>query len=163
MSTNVIKKIMPLIHNKNRKSVVAIATLVTILGYTLSANLLNNGNAESGVGKDIFKVVVSIFGVTNDTGDIVATATVNGHSKAKFFGLSSANLTSAQNSSVQNERIVEFVATFPKVVVNAGDSYKACVITLDNMHIKCNEGHNSPAKRAEFADISLGKDTKAGN
>jgi hypothetical protein len=162
MSTNVIKKIMPLIHNKSPKSVVGIAMLVAIFGYTFFPNLSNTGYAESGVGKDIFKVVVSIFGVTSKTGDIVATATVNGHSKAKFFGLSSANLTSTQNNSALSEKVYELVAAFPNLVVNTGDSYKACVITLDNMHVMCEEGHNSPAKRPEFIDISLDKNTKTG-
>lgn len=162
MPTNVLKKIMPLIHNKSSKSVVGIAMMVAIFGYTFFPNLSNTGYAESGVGKDIFKVVVSIFGVTSETGDIVATATVNGHSKAKFFGISSANLTSTQNNSTLGEKVYELVAAFPNLVVNTGDSYKACVITLDNMHVMCEEGHNSPAKRPEFVDISLGKNTKTG-
>ena len=146
-------------HIKTLKLVVAIAA-VLIVGNNLSLNLSKNGYAESGVGKDIFKVIVSIFGMTSETGDIIATATVNGHSKVRVFGVSSENLTS-QNSSALAERVLTFAAGFPGLVVNTGDSYKACVITLNDMHIKCDEGHNSPAKRPEFVDISIGKGTKS--
>lgn len=146
-------------HIKTLKLVVAIAA-VLIVGNNLSLNLSKNVYAESGVGKDIFKVIVSIFGMTSETGDIIATATVNGHSKVRVFGVSSENLTS-QNSSALAERVLTFAAGFPGLVVNTGDSYKACVITLNDMHIKCDEGHNSPAKRPEFVDISIGKGTKS--
>lgn len=146
-------------HIKTLKLVVAIAA-VLIVGNNLSLNLSKNVYAESGVGKDIFKVIVSIFGMTSETGDIIATATVNGHSKVRVFGVSSENLTS-QNRSALAERVLTFAAGFPGLVVNTGDSYKACVITLNDMHIKCGEGHNSPAKRPEFVDISIGKGTKS--
>lgn len=146
-------------HIKTLKLVVAIAA-VLIVGNNLSLNLSKNVYAESGVGKDIFKVIVSIFGMTSETGDIIATATVNGHSKVRVFGVSSENLTS-QNSSALAERVLTFAAGFPGLVVNTGDTYKACVITLNDMHIKCDEGHNSPAKRPEFVDISIGKGTKS--
>src|SRR5262245_17309335 len=147
---------------KSSKLVVAVAAIF-IVGNILSLSLSNRVYGESGVGKDIFKVVVSIFGMTSDTGDIIATVNVNGHSKVRFFGLSQENLTSAQNSSTQRERILTFAASFPGLLVNPGDSYKACVITLNDMHVKCNEGHNSPASRPEFVDISLGKGTKGGS
>jgi hypothetical protein len=147
-------------HIKSVELVVAIAA-VLIVGNNLSLHLSKNVYAESGVGKDIFKVIVSIFGMSSKTGDIIATATVNGHSKVRVFGVSSENLTSSQNSSALAERVLTFAAGFPGLVVNTGDSYKACVITLNDMHIKCDEGHNSPAKRPEFVDISIGKSTKS--
>ncbi len=107
---------------------------------------------ESDVGKDIFKVIVSIFGMTNETGDIIATATGDGHSKVKFFGVSSDNLTSSQNSSAQTERVLTFAAGFPGVVVNTGDSYKACVITLNDIVPNCSSGYLR-LKRNLFSDF----------
>ena len=64
---------------------------------------------------------------------------------------------SVNASTAQNENVIEFVATFPKVTVNTGDSYRSCVITPNTMHQYCEEGSNSPAKRPEFVDISLDK------
>ena len=60
-------------------------------------------------------------------------------------------------SSDPNEqsRLIEYVATFPNVTVNAGDGYKACALPLKTLKIICIDGNNSPAKRPEFKDLSL--------
>jgi hypothetical protein len=125
-------------------------------GYTFQ--ILGPAQAESGIGKDIFKVVVSIFGVTKDTGDIAATVTVNGNSRVKSFHFDHNRLSGGNSSSEYST--LEFVAAFPNVVVNSGDVYKACVLRLSDMHHFCEEGKNSPAKRAEFVDILLDKNAK---
>jgi hypothetical protein len=123
--------------------------------------------AETGIGSDIFKVVLTIIGADKaKTGDVVAIVTVNDHAKVKFFELKSPDLisnpsnTSEPSSSTEttDEKIIEYVATFPNVTVNSGDSYNACVLPLKSLKIVCSEGHNSPAKRPEFVDISLGSD-----
>lgn len=123
--------------------------------------------AETGIGSDIFKVVLTIIGADKaKTGDVVAIVTVNDHAKVKFFELKSPDLisnpsnTSEPSSSTEttDEKIIEYVATFPNVTVNSSDSYNACVLPLKSLKIVCSEGHNSPAKRPEFVDISLGSD-----
>ena len=143
---------------------VAFAALLAVFDYAPVSYLVNNANAETGIGKDVFKVVVSVFGANKEIGDILALVTVNENSKAKLFNLHSmslvANNTNSTNST-QNENVVEFVATFPKVAVNTGDLYKSCVITPNTMHQYCEEGSNSPAKRPEFVDISLDKVKKS--
>ena len=143
---------------------VAFAALLAVFDYAPVSYLVNNANAETGIGKDVFKVVVSVFGANKEIGDILALVTVNENSKAKLFNLHSmslvANNTNSTNS-IQNENVVEFVATFPKVAVNTGDLYRSCVITPNTMHQYCEEGSNSPAKRPEFVDISLDKVKKS--
>ncbi len=47
------------------------------------------------------------------------------------------------------------MATFPNVTVNAGEEYKACVVTTKDLEPICKIGKNSPASRPEFVDISL--------
>jgi hypothetical protein len=106
-------------------------------------------------------VVVSVFGANKEIGDILALVTVNENSKAKLFDLHSMSPVAINTNSTQNENVVEFVATFPKVAVNTGDVYKSCVITPNTMHQYCEEGSNSPAKRPEFVDISLDKVKKS--
>ena len=82
---------------------------------------MNNAHAETGIGKDVFQVVVSVFGANKETGDILALVTVNDNSKAKLFDLHSTS-PPVNASTTQNENVIEFVATFPKVAVNTGVS-----------------------------------------
>jgi hypothetical protein len=143
---------------------VAFAALLAVFDYAPVSYLVNNAHAETGIGKDVFKVVVSVFGANKEIGDILALVTVNENSKAKLFNLHSMSpvaINTNSTNSTQNENVVEFVATFPKVAVNTGDLYRSCVITPNTMHQYCEEGSNSPAKRPEFVDISLDKVKKS--
>jgi hypothetical protein len=120
--------------------------------------------AETGKGTDIFKVILTIFGVENTKGDVVALVTVNNGeaSRVKLLeteafkpvpsNLTSLTLTPKPDS---NAGIIEYVATFPNVTVNAGDEYNACVMTTKDLELICKIGHNSPASRPEFIDINL--------
>lgn len=101
--------------------------------------------------------------MTKETGDIVATVTVNGNSRIKSFDMDSANLEPTYVNSTQEGSIIEFITTFLGVVVNSVNSedvYKACVLKLNTMDRYCEGGHNSPAKRSELIDISLERATK---
>ena len=118
--------------------------------------------AETGTASDTFKVILTIIGTNKaDTGDVVALATVNDHSRVKFFkviGNVVADEGDTSNSSsdpTDQGRLIEYVATFPNVTVNTGDGYKACALPLKTLKIICIEGNNSPAKRPEFVDLSL--------
>jgi hypothetical protein len=156
--------------NNNKKNSTNTAILGSIsLSAAVAIILFNVGmtEAETGIGSDIFKAVLTIIGADKaKTGDVVAIVTVNDHAKVKFFELKSPDLisnppnTSEPSSSTEttDEKIIEYVATFPNVTVNSGDSYNACVLPLKSLKIVCSEGHNSPAKRPEFVDISLGSD-----
>ena len=153
----------------NKRNCTNTAILGSIYLSALAVFLFSVGmtEAETGIGSDIFKVVLTIIGADKaKTGDVVAIVTVNDHAKVKFFELKSPDLisnpstTSEPSSSTEttDEKIIEYVATFPNVTVNSGDSYNACVLPLKSLKIVCSEGHNSPAKRPEFVDISLGSD-----
>ena len=146
-----------------RKTVItglSLIALIAVFDYAPISYLANNAHAETGIGKDVFKVVVSVFGSNKEIGDILALVTVNENSKAKLFDLHSTNPGGINTTSTSNDNIIEFVATFPKVNVNPGDHYRSCVITPNTMHQYCKEGNNSPAKRPEFVDISLDKELK---
>lgn len=119
-------------------SIFSLATLSVLSDSTVASYVINTAYAKSGIGKDVFKVMVSIFGVK--AGDIVATVTVNGNSRVKSFDVDSANLEPTYVNSTQEGSIIEFVATFPGVVVNSEDVYKACVLTLNTMDRYCEEG-----------------------
>jgi len=154
-------------NNKRNYTNTAILGAISLSALAVFLFSVGMTEAETGIGSDIFKVVLTIIGADKaKTGDVVAIVTVNDHAKVKFFELKSPDLisnpsnTSEPSSSTEttDEKIIEYVATFPNVTVNSGDSYNACVLPLKSLKIVCSEGHNSPAKRPEFVDISLGSD-----
>jgi hypothetical protein len=127
--------------------------------------------AETGKGADVFKVILTVFGVENTKGDVIAIVTVNNGeaSKVKFLDTSgfepvSSNLSSLATtpSPSSNAGILEYVATFPNITVNSGAEYEACVMTTKNLELLCKTGHNSPAMRPEFTDINLDEITPVG-
>jgi hypothetical protein len=149
-----------------------VLTAIVIMITGASQNILvSSVDAETGQGTDIFRVIMTVFGVENTKGDVVAIVTVNNgeSSKVKFLeteafkpvtsNLTSMVLTPSPNSNVG---ILEYVATFPNVTVNAGSEYKACVMTTKDLELLCKTGHNSPASRPEFVDINLDEVTASG-
>jgi hypothetical protein len=149
----------------------AILVAFVFLAGTLQSINNNLINAETGKGADVFKVILTVFGVENTKGDVVAIATVNNGeaSKVKFletegFRPVSSNLTSLTMTPNPGSSagILEYVATFPNVTVDSGAEYKACVMTTMSLELLCKTGHNSPASRPEFVDINLDEVTAAG-
>jgi hypothetical protein len=129
----------------------ALAALMIIAVSTLSN--LSLVRAETGKGTDIFKVILSVFGIQPTTGDVVTIVNVNGESKVKMFDTANIAVNATQGGG-----ILEFVATFPNVNVNVGDEYKACALLLKDLspeNLICKTGLNSPAKRAEYVDLTL--------
>ena len=145
----------------------AIVFTISIIGplmTTTTTTTINPVQAESGKGADVFKVIMTIFGVDKSKGDPIAVVTVNNGeaSKVKMFESDafpslSTNLSSPAPSTVNppTAGIIEYVVTFPNVTVNSGAEYKACVVTTKDLVLNCKTGHNSPASRPEFNDISL--------
>src|SRR5215217_8930102 len=84
--------------------------------------------------------------------------------ESKAFPSLSTNLSSPAPSTVNppTAGIIEYVATFPNVTVNSGAEYKACVVTTKDLDLICKTGHNSPASRPEFSDISLNETATRG-
>ena len=129
--------------------------LFSAIAVILQNVVINFAYAETGAGGDIFKVIMSVFGVEESKGDVVALVTVNNQeSRVKFFDASAPELIPV-NASGESGHILEYVATFPNVTVNSGDEYKGCVLTVKDMNLKCGTGYNSPANRPEFIDINL--------
>jgi hypothetical protein len=138
------------------KPLLILAVLLFSAMAVISYNVvINFAYGETGAGGDIFKVIMSVFGIEESKGDVVALVTVNNQeSRVKFFDASSPELI-PMNVSGGSGHILEYVATFPNVTVNSGDEYKGCVLTVKDMNLKCGTGYNSPANRPEFIDINL--------
>jgi hypothetical protein len=111
--------------------------------------------AETGIGPDVFKVIMTIFGVDETKSDVIAVVTVkNEEAKVKLFDASGPEVIPL-NASEGGGHLIEYVATFPNVTVNSGDEYKACIFIVKDLELICKTGHNSPATRPEFVDLSL--------
>ena len=113
---------------------------------------ISQTQAETGQGDDVFRVIMTIFGVDKSRGDVVAMVTVNNGEASKVRFLDSAIAAGSGG-------IIEYVATFPNVTVNAGEQYQACVVPVKSLEPICTTGNNSPAARPEFVDISLNTTT----
>jgi hypothetical protein len=119
--------------------------------------------AETGKGKDVFKVIMTIFGVDKTKGDVVTIVTSNGVAKVKLLDAEAPYVIALNSSEGGGGNIIEYVATFPNVTVNAGDEYNACVLPVNDLALKCTTGQNSPASRPEFVDITLSDTPTAAN
>jgi hypothetical protein len=139
---------------------------VYIVNITIAKNAIQ---AQVGTESEIFRVIMTIFGVDKSKGDVIAITTVN-ISRVKLFESDtfpslSSNLSSmapvTTTATSSNLGIVEYVATFPNVTVDSGQEYQACVITTKNLDLICKTGFNSPAARPEFVDLSLDTENTA--
>jgi hypothetical protein len=149
-----------------KKRIKNIEGIFGILIVAIAATFtINPVQAETGIGADIFKVILTIFEADKSKGDVIAIVTANNGeaSRVKFLETelspmspnSTTTLTPATTSPATNGGIMEYVATFPNVTVNAGTEYKACIMTTKSLDLTCTTGNNSPAARPEFVDISL--------
>jgi hypothetical protein len=151
----------------NKNTLIVSNLLLGLLLMSAFVSIIVNypAQAETGKGKDVFKVIMTMFGADSSKGDIVAIVTVNSGeaSKVKFLDTSalhpsSPDLNASSPSTINpaaESDIVEYVATFPNITVNAGQQYKACVLPVKSLELICTTGSNSPAHRPEFVDLNL--------
>ena len=122
--------------------------LVLVLFVTNIA-LFGRVEAETGVGKDVFKVVVSLFGISNSTKDIVTIVNVDDQTKVKLYN--------AEDPVTGGQDKVSYTLTFPNLAVNDGEPYNVCTMSVDNFKLNCQKGDNSPLNRPEFVDVDVSK------
>jgi hypothetical protein len=48
--------------------------------------------------------------------------------------------------------------TFTNLILNDGDPYTVCTVSLENFDLNCVEGNNSPIGRPEFVDIDVSEE-----
>jgi hypothetical protein len=124
-----------------------VVTILIVAIVFTNVSLFAKVTAESGVGKDVFKVVVTLFGITNSTKDITTLVNVKDQTKVKVFN--------AENPETEGQDKESYTITFPNVTVNDGDPYTVCTVSVENFELNCNEGNNSPLNRPEFVDIDV--------
>jgi hypothetical protein len=128
------------------KSII-IGLLVTAILVT-NVSLFSRVRAESGVGKNVFKVIVTLFGITNSTKDVLTLVNVEDQTKIKLFN--------AEDPENQGQDKVSYTMTFPGIEVQDNDPYTVCTMIVKNFKLECDKGNNSPLNRPEFVDINVG-------
>ena len=99
--------------------------------------------------KDIFKVIVTLYGLNKTTGDIVSFVNVDGITQVKSFN--AAKLISIRG----NNGPPEILFSFPNATINSGAKFRACTMIVKDLLMSCGKGKNSPALRPEFVDTYL--------
>ncbi|MGA9167269.1 MAG: hypothetical protein WB053_07800 [Nitrososphaeraceae archaeon] len=137
-------------------------TVMSLLGLgVILTSLVVSGisaspvQAETGQGTDIFKVIMTIFGVDESKGDVIAIVTAKDEAaRVKLFDAIGPEVVPL-NASEGGGHLIEYVATFPNLTINPGEGYKACISTVKDLELECKTGNNSPASRPEFVDLTL--------
>jgi hypothetical protein len=128
---------------------------VILMSLVVSGITANAVQAETGQGTDIFKVIMTIFGVDESEGDVIAIVTAKDEAaRVKLFDALGPEVVPL-NVSEGGGHLIEYVATFPNLTINPGEGYKACISTVKDLELICKTGNNSPASRPEFVDLSL--------
>ena len=135
------------------KSMIVMGFIFAIV--LVNSNFLPKTRAETGVGKDVFKVIVTLYGITNSTKDIATIVNVKDQTKIKLFN--------PENPEGQLEDKVSYTLTFPNLMVNDGDPYTVCTASVKDFKIHCIDGKNSPLNRPEFVDINVGGGSNKAN
>jgi len=133
--------------NQVTKPIIIGLLVATILVTNVS--IFSMVRAETGEGKDVFKVIVTLFDITNSTKDIVTVVNVDDQTKIKLFN--------PEDPTNEGQDKVSYTFTFPNITVEDGDPYTVCTMSTENFKLECDEGKNSPLNRPEFVDIDVGK------
>jgi len=123
-----------------------VMSLLIAIAFT-NVNLFAKVTGETGIGKDVFKVIVTLYDITNSTKDIITIVNVDDQTKTKVFN--------AENPESEGQDKVSYTITFPNVTVNDGDPYTVCTVSVNDFKLNCKEGNNSPLTRPEFVDIKV--------
>jgi hypothetical protein len=129
----------------------SVALLGLVLSFLLGNIAVSKVMAESGVGKDVFKVIVTLYGITNSTKDILTIINVGDETKVKLY--------SPENPTTEGSDKVSYTFAYPNMAVEDGQTYTVCTMSTDNFKLKCENGKNSPLDRPEFVDIKVSENS----
>jgi len=133
------------------KSMIVMGFIFAIV--LVNANFLTKSRNRSW--KDVFKVIVTLYGITNSTKDITTIVNVKNQTKLKLFN--------PENPGRHVADKVSYTMRFPDLRVDDGDRYTVCTVSVKDFKIHCIEGKNSPLNRPEFVDINVGGGSNKAN
>ena len=152
---------------------VAIITVIAIIITMSVQSSLHVGYTQTMSVKereDVFKVIVTLFGVEPTTGNIVTFVTINNMSNVKAFDAAkyyipidttessnnTINATHGSSNGIEGSGIVELNLAFPNATsIKSGDEFRVCSMVLKDLRMTCETGTNTAALRAENVDMYL--------
>lgn len=99
---------------------------------------------------DLLRVGMFIFGIDNDTGNVVTYVTTKNLTKA---GAALASTMDAADNATDG--IAEVYYSFPEISAQVGDKYEACALKVNDQTVECTSGFKSPTNRTEVAQLLL--------
>jgi hypothetical protein len=148
---------------KRTRSIIIFLTLTSLL--ILSATVSSSSSSSSSLipvqaqqqketpstVNDIFKIIVTLFGIDRNIGDVVTFVNVNNITQSKVYNPLKEKFLSTNGHNGTSE--VAF--TFPNETINEGTKFTVCNMIVQELSIICQEGTNSPAARPEIVDLEL--------
>ena len=128
-------------------------TVVIILVVAIifsNFNLIRIANAQIANTKDVFKVIVTLSGITSSTKDILILVNIKDQTKSKIFN--------AEDPQIKGADKVNYTITFPGSTIEEDDKYTVCIMSIKDFKLECDNSNNSPLKKPEFVDINLAAD-----
>lgn len=125
-------------------------TIVTILVVAIvfsNSDLIRIANAQLANTKDVFKIIVTLSGITSSTKDILILVNIKDQTKSKLFN--------AEDPKIKGADKVNYTITFPSSAIDEHDKYTVCIMSIKDFKLECDDANNSPLKKPEFVDINL--------
>ena len=134
-----------------RKFVVTILLSFVLIALTTAIMTTTNYNinVDAQTKENSFDVILTLFGVNKNTGDVITFSSSENITHFKIFD-PYEELAYGDTSEV--------LFNFNGTEVNAGDTFTTCILTIKDISVICKNGENSPAKRPEIVDINLVSD-----
>ena len=134
-----------------RKFVVIILLSFVLIALTTAIMTTTNDNinVDAQTKENSFDVILTLFGVNKNTGDVITFSSSENITHFKIFD-PYEELAYGDTSEV--------LFNFNGTEVNAGDTFTTCILTIKDISVICKNGENSPAKRPEIVDINLVSD-----
>lgn len=117
---------------------------------TSGANTSDAATAADSAGADLLRVGMFVFGIDNETGNVVTYVTTKNMTKA---GAALASTMDAADNATDG--IAEVYYSFPELSAQVGDKYEACALKVNDHNIQCTSGFKSPSNRTEVAQLLL--------
>lgn len=121
--------------------------------FSTSTSTTNASDTTSTVDSaraDLLRVGMFIFGIANDTGNVVTYVTSKNLTKA---GAELGSTMDAADNSTDG--IAEVYYSFPELTAQVGDKYEACALKVNDQSVTCTSGFKSPSNRTEVAQLLL--------
>ena len=134
-----------------RKFGMTILVSFAIFTLTTAITTITNDNidVDAQTRENSFDVILTLFGVNKNTGDVITFSSSENITHFKIFDPYD-ELTYGDTSEVS--------FNFNGTEVNAGDTFTTCILTIKDISVICKNGENSPAKRPEIVESNLVSD-----